>query len=186
MKKTLAALVLFLAAFGAHAEGFIELGIGQAKTDLDLDLPPTVSVSKDEKDTTWAVSGGWMFTPVVGLEVGYRNLGEVSARASNGVTTVSADAELDGFMIGGVFRIPVGAKVSIVPRVGLYVWETKGRGFINGVQVETFDDDGTDLYFGIGADYNFSRRAFAGAHFARFDVDGDEVLVFELRLGFRF
>jgi hypothetical protein len=187
MKRALAFLVLSLIPLGARGEGFIELGIGQSEIDLDIGpLPPSVSVSKDEKDTTWAVSGGWMFNPMFGLEIGYRDLGEVSLSATDGVDTVSATAEVDGFTLGLVVRVPATEKLFIVPRLGLYRWEGKGRILVNGVQVESVDDDGTDLYFGVGADYAFTRSLFAGAHFVRYDVDGDDALVFELRLGFRF
>ena len=186
MKKLIAALAISLIAFNAHAQGFVEFGLGQSKIDLDANFAPGIAVSSDEKDTTWAISGGYMFHPMIGAEVGYRDLGKTSLSATNGVDTVSANAKVDGFTLGAVGRIPVGDKFSIVPRFGFYMWDGSGQGFVNGVQVISLDDDGTDPYFGVGAEYAFSKQVFAGAHFVRFDVDGDDVDVFELKVGFRF
>jgi OOP family OmpA-OmpF porin len=182
MKKLLAVIALSLAPTFALAQGFVELGLGIAKTDLG-DLGAT---STDEKDTTWAISGGWMFHPNIGAEVGYRNLGETSATVVSGPNTITAIVDVDGFMLGAVGRIPVVDRFSIVPRIGLYRWELEGRGFLNGVQVVSDDDSGTDLYFGLGAQYEITKQFHVGAHWARFDIDGDDVDVFEIKVGFRF
>ena len=185
MRKVLAVI----AASGAIAyspfalsEGFVELGIGQATYDLEVE-----GASVDDKDTTFAVSGGWMFHPMIGAEVGYRNLGEVAATATGPGGTARVVVEVDGFMIGGVGRIPVGPQgLEIVPRVGLFMWDLKGRATLNGVPLDSADDDGTDVYFGVGVQYAFTRRVHLGAHWARFDIGGDNVDAFELKAGFRF
>ena len=182
MKKLAAALALSLAAFGAHAQGFMEIGVGQSKFDFDAPSPAAV----DDTDTTVAVSAGYMFTPILGAEIGYRDLGETSASQTILGSAVRATAEVNGITLGAVGRFALGERLSIVPRAGLYLWDGKGRGSVNGAQVAGADDDGTDLYFGVGADYSFTRQWYAGAHWARFDIDGDDVDVLELRVGFRF
>ena len=75
MKKALAALALFAAAGVANAQGFVELGVGQAM--YDVEGAPGVSV--DDEDTTFAISGGWMFHPNVGAFVS-ASAGVASAR----------------------------------------------------------------------------------------------------------
>jgi OOP family OmpA-OmpF porin len=186
MKKLLAVIALSLTSTYSPispAQGFVELGIGQAK--VDLDAADFGADTVDNKDTTWAVSGGWMFHPNVGAEIGYRDLGETSASAVVPPNVLSATAEVDGFMLGAVGRIPVGP-VEIAPRIGLYRWDVKGRVFLNGAQVDSADDDGTDLYFGVGVQYVIAKQFHVGAHWARFDIDGDDVDVIELKVGFRF
>jgi hypothetical protein len=174
MKKALAILALSAAATGAQAQqAFVELGVGQAM--FDVDGIPTASV--DDKDTTFAISGGWMFTPNIGAEVGYRDLGGVSA--SGGGATASVD--IDGYMLGAVGRFTVAQNIAIVPRIGVYMWDAEGGGLLSGQS-----DDGTDLYFGVGAEYSFNRQFFAGAHWARFDASDGDVDVIELKVGFRF
>src|SRR5688572_21844494 len=148
MKKLFAVLALCLCGPAFGQQGFVELGIGQSKVDLDAaDLGAD---TVDDKDTTWAISGGWMFHPMIGAEIGYRNLGETSASATVGPNTARATLEVEGFTLGAVGRIPVGAKFEIAPRVGFYRWDLKGKFFFNGVQVDSADDDGTDVYFGVG------------------------------------
>jgi OOP family OmpA-OmpF porin len=174
MKKILVAALIGLAPALAQAQNaFVEFGIGQSS--FDVGSAPGVSV--DDSDTTWNISGGWMFHPNFGAEIGYRDLGEVSATGPGG----TASAEVSGFHFGAVGRFAVTERFSIVPRLGLYMWEADGGGVLSGAS-----DDGSDLYFGVGADFALTKQITVGAHFVRFDIDGDDVDVFEARVGFRF
>jgi OOP family OmpA-OmpF porin len=182
VKKLLGVLILSFAASGSvHAQGFIEFGIGQSRFDLEV---PNAAV--DDNDTGYAISGGYMFHPSIGVEVGYRKLGKTAATRTVFTTEVKTTAEVDGFMLGAVGRIAVAQQLAIVPRVGLYRWDGSAIGTVNGTTVRSIDDDGTDLYFGVGAEYSFTRQIFAGVHWARFDIDGDDVNVIELKVGLRF
>jgi OOP family OmpA-OmpF porin len=184
MKKLVAILALCLTPLHAGAQGFLELGIGQS--DVDIDFGSLGFPSSDTKDTSWNLSGGWMFNPMIGLEVGYRDLGEATATVTGPGGTGTATLEADGFQFGAVARIPVGgAGFSVVPRIGLFMWDASVRGVVNGALIAADDADGTDLYFGIGVDYAI-RQFSIGAHFARFDLDDVDVNVIELRLGLRF
>lgn len=180
-----ATAVLALAPLLAHAQAFVELGIGQSSVDLD-ELTALGASSTDEKDTTFAISGGYMFHPNIGAEIGYRDLGEASATVVGPGGTGVVTAEVSGFFFGLVGRLPVSERFSIVPRFGLYMWEGDVTGTVNGTTVLSESDDGTDPYFGIGAQYDITRQMHVGAHFARFDLDGDDVDVIELKVGFRF
>jgi OmpA-OmpF porin, OOP family len=183
MKKLFAALALCLCGPAFAQQGFVELGIGQA--NVDLDAADVGADTLDNKDTTWAISGGWMFHPMIGAEIGYRNLGETTASATGPGGTARVTLEVEGFLLGAVGRIPVGP-IEIAPRIGLYRWDLKGSAFLNGVQFDSADDDGTDVYFGVGAQYVISKQFHVGAHWTRFDIDGDDVDVFEVKVGFRF
>ncbi|HVE54962.1 MAG TPA: outer membrane beta-barrel protein, partial [Ramlibacter sp.] len=145
------------------------------------------ATSEDTKDTTFNISGGWMFTPFIGVEIGYRDLGEASGSVTGPGGTGTVTLEAEGFQLGAVGRIPVGSSgFSIAPRVGLFKWDAKVRGVVNGAQIAASDEDGTDLYFGVGADYSISRNLSVGAHWARFDLDDIDVDVIELRVGWKF
>jgi OOP family OmpA-OmpF porin len=185
MKHAVAALALSLASLTAHAQPFIEFGFGQS--DIDIDFLSLGATSQDTKDTTFNISGGWMFTPLIGAEIGYRDLGEASGSVTGPGGTGTVTLEAEGFQLGAVGRIPVGSSAfSIVPRVGFFKWDAKGRGVVNGVQVSSLDEDGTDLYFGVGADYSINKNLYLGAHWARFDLDDIDVDVIELRVGWKF
>jgi OOP family OmpA-OmpF porin len=182
MKRAVVALALSVASLTVHAQPFVELGFGQSDMDVDFGFP-----SQDTKDTTFNISGGWMFTPMIGIEIGYRDLGEAGGSITGPGGAGSVTFEAEGFQLGAVGRIPLGSSAfSIVPRVGLFKWDVKGRGVVNGVQVSSLDEDGTDLYFGVGADYSINKNLYLGAHWARFDLDDVDVDVIELRVGWRF
>src|SRR5690349_1712743 len=105
MKRALAILALSAAATGVQAQQtFVELGVGQSM--FDVDSVPGVTV--DDKDTTIAISGGWMFHPNFGAEVGWRDLGGLSASGPLG----SASVEVDGFLIGAVGRFNVAPNIA--------------------------------------------------------------------------
>ena len=169
-KQLAAAVVLALAPFAVQAQmqqlqgkAFVELGVGQASYDVDI---------SDDSDTTFNISAGYMFHPSVGAEIGYRDLG--------GISEGGAGVEVSGFQLGAVGRFAVTPRIAIVPRLGFYLWEADATGLATG------SDDGSDLYFGVGADFAVTQNVTVGAHFVRFDVDGDDVDVFEVRAGYRF
>jgi OmpA-OmpF porin, OOP family len=169
-RQLAAAATLALAPFAAQAQmqmqgkAFVELGIGQASYDVDI---------ADDSDTTFNISAGWMFHPSVGAEIGYRDLGKISE--------AGAGVEVSGFQLGAVGRFAVTPRISIVPRLGLYLWEADGTGTLIGAS-----DDGNDLYFGVGADFAATPQLTVGLHFVRFDASDSDVDVFELRAGYRF
>lgn len=169
-RQLAAAVALALAPFAAQAQmqlqgkAFAEIGVGQASYDVDI---------ADDSDTTFNISAGYMFHPSVGAEIGYRDLGEISE--------AGAGVEVSGFQLGAVGRFAVTPRISIVPRVGFYMWEADGTGLASGGS-----DDGADLYFGVGADFAVTQNVTVGLHFVRFDVDSEDVDVFELRAGYRF
>lgn len=182
MRKLAVVIGLILAPLTAHAQGFVELSIGQAKTDIG-GLP---GWSTDGSDSTWAIGGGFMFSPNVGLEAGYRSLGELSARSVSGGNLLSVVADVGGFYGGVLGKLPVTERLSLAGRVGLLAWEADGTGSVNGVPVVREELDGTDLYFGVGAAYAVNRSFELGVGWTRFDVDGDDADTLELKLRFSF
>lgn len=64
MKKALmaAALTTFLVAGPASAQMYLGAGVGSAKTDT--------------RQTSWKLYGGYQFSPVWGMELGYTDLGK--------------------------------------------------------------------------------------------------------------
>lgn len=75
--------------------------------------------------------------------------------------------EVDGFQFAALYYIPIGQTWSILGTAGLYLWDADATG--------ASDDDGTDVTFGFGVQYDNERW---GVRFAweRFDdVEPDDV-----------
>lgn len=142
--------------------------------------------SCDETDNGWKIFGGYQFTPNWGLEVFYADLGEAEARGTApdlGVpVSVSVDAEVDGFGASAVGTWPINDKFSVFGKVGFFTWDlnTSLRGTAIDVGVPVLasidkDDDGTDLTYGIGAQYSFNETFAIRVEWERFDDVGDAV-----------
>ncbi len=93
-----AALYAVLAAslgtpFAANAQdaGFYAGGsIGQAKANQGCDGIP---ISCDNKDTSWQISGGYQFNKNFGVELGYVDLGKVTASGTIAGFAVSGNVK---------------------------------------------------------------------------------------------
>jgi OOP family OmpA-OmpF porin len=160
MKKKVLAAMLGAAAMtlsaGAMAQQadtgwYVGASIGQA--DLDID-----------KDTAWKVSAGYQLNRNLAVEIGYTNLGEVS----EGVGPLSAEAEATAWEVIGVGKLPMANNFSVYGLVGIAMAKVEGR--ILGVP---FDDDSTELTFGVGAQYDFSRNMGVRAQWQRYGADED-------------
>jgi OOP family OmpA-OmpF porin len=121
--------------------------IGQS--DLDID-----------KDTAWKASIGYQINRTFSAELGYTNLGKVSEGTS--------EVEGTAWEVIGLGKLPVGNQFSVYGLAGIAMTKTEGR--ILGVN---FDDDSTELTFGVGAQYDVSRNLGARLQWQRYGADED-------------
>jgi len=180
MKRLLAASAVTAAlAFSAaaSAQGYVGASVGQSKLDLDCAGLTTC----DTKDTGWKVFGGYMFTPYLGVEGAYLNLGKATGSGTTlvGKTTLTASGTLkaSGFGLWGVGAFPIGDG-SIFAKVGLASIQNKldstgsaGGAFATGSEKATL----SDFSFGVGGQYNFMPNFGARIEWERFKgkVPGD-------------
>jgi OOP family OmpA-OmpF porin len=156
MKKKWLAAMLGAAAMtlsaGALAQGmdtgwYVGGSIGQA--DLDID-----------EDTAWKISGGYQLNRNFSVELGYTNLGEVSV----GPVEVEATA----WEVIGVGKLPVANQLSVYGLIGIAMVEAEAS--FMGISAS---DDSTELTFGVGAQYDFSRNVGLRAQWQRYGADED-------------
>lgn len=152
------------AAHAAEQGFFAEAGAGFSTIDTGLDGLPGVSV--DDEDVFFSIGGGYNFTNMFAAEAGYIDLGEASVSNIFGDrATVSAD----GFYFGPRLTIAVTEQLDAYARIGLLAWdaETTSNFGVSG------QDDGTDVYFGIGAAWNISPQFAVGADWTRYAAESD-------------
>jgi len=160
---TLAALLspgLALADTGLYMDG----AVGRASVD-DQGI--------DDNDTGFRVGAGWRFVENFGAEIGYLDLGEVGEEVAVGGATASV--ETDGFYAGVAGKIPLydaNTGVYLSARAGLYFWDATGR-VRSGATSVRLDESSNDLYFGVGAGYDFNEQFGVGVAYDRYQV-GDE------------
>ncbi len=159
------------------AEGYIGAGAGLTTVDVCDDLNGLGLSSCDDEDTGLKIFGGYKFNQNFAVEGMWADLGETSATGPGGTATV----EVDGFGVAAVGIIPLNEQFGIFGKVGAYMWDASGGGAASGIS-----DDGTDIMFGAGVGWNFTRSFGLRAEWERFDIDGDDVDFLSIGAQFNF
>jgi len=117
-----------------------------------------------EDDTSFKIIGGYQFHRNIAAEAGY---GMLFDKGGNEVTALEVVA---------VGMFPVMDKLSVIGKLG----------FAN-VEVDTSagSDDKTELTYGLGVQYDFTRNLGARAQWQRYDTD-NEVDVLSVGIVYRF
>ena len=176
------AVMLFAVAGIAGAQGYIGVGAGITSVDICDEIIALGATSCDDEDTGLKLFGGYKFNPNFAVEGAWIDLGEISA--SDGVVTVTE--EVDGFQLAAVGIIPINPQFGIFGKVGVYMWDVSATASAPGFGSASASDDGTDIMFGAGANWNFSKQFGLRAEWERFDIDGDDVDFLSIGAQFNF
>ena len=156
LKKICAATLVYgLAITPAMAEGiYAALDVGQTNAK------DTCSGSSGCSDTATAirVAGGYQFTPMWGAEVSYATYGKASLGSSHG------DWKTSGVQASGIGTFPVGETISLLGKVGVARIEH---------QVNGASSTKTNLAYGIGAQYDFTKGIAFRVLYERLGKIGD-------------
>ena len=137
--KTLAA-VAALAALSAQAEGpYVGGSIGNTRYKGD----EIGGLATDRSSSGGKLYGGYSFTPNIGVELGWADLGKFKSAAG--------EVKGDGLFVDAVGTVPFTESLSGLARVGLF----------NGKLDSTLagSDRGTSYKFGAGLQYDFNKQA---------------------------
>ena len=153
MKKLILVSCLALAGFSMSASaaelsgGFVRGELGQSDVDVD---------GFSDDDTALGVGGGWYFNQNFAVEGFWNHLYDAN------------DAELSGFGLGlkGKTTVEGGKGFYAEGRIGMF----RANGEIDGFGDET----STNLYFGVGAGYDFNENFGMGLNYTRFNADFDD------------
>ncbi len=182
--STLVAAIVSLFATNVYAAGegaFVEAGVG----NTTFKTTNTSGWTLDNKDTSYSILGGYMFSPNVGVEGGYLNLGKESGSITGTVSgnaygkllvvtgTVNVTGDSKGWLIGVRGNLPINDQFSVNGRVGLYTWDSDvkvsanaagtwgGTAFAANASV-TQNYSKTDTYLALGAKYNVNKQLSFG------------------------
>lgn len=154
---TAAGLAAALAMAGpAAAQFYIGATIGQAEFKEGC----LGTGECDDADTAWRILGGYQFNKFFAGELGYYDFGE----ASSGTAKLEAEA----FELVAVGSLYLTDRFSVYGKLGGYQGTLKGGGV---------DEDSTDLTYGIGARWDFTKRLGVRAEWQRYESLGGGALV---------
>lgn len=133
----------------------------------------------DNKDISWKIFGGYHLNPNFALELGYINLGQANARGSLGTASVEATA----FDLVGVGVLPLAHRFAAYGKLGMYSGEIEARNSLGG----SSSDDATEMTFGFGAQYDFTRNLAVRAEWQRYQDFSDlDITVMSIGVLWRF
>lgn len=105
----------------------------------------------DDSSTAYSFFGGYHLNEVLAIDAAYTDFG----KAENN----SAKIEATAFSLGILGKVPVKTGLTFFGKVGLASWNAD-------ISPGSSSESGTDVYFGIGADYDIS-----GTSAVRFGLD---------------
>lgn len=160
--KTLSRLLATagLLALGTTAYAGAYIGGGAYSTSVDV----TAGTIADDSDVAPAFFVGWRPIELVGVEVGYYDLGSYSG--------IDASA----FTLAGLLSMEIGP-------VGLYA---KGGLAQTTIESGTLDDESADPFGGIGVTVDLMDKLYVYGEFLRFTHDDAGVDIDALGVGLRY
>jgi len=175
-KAILFAVALFalpvLPAVAADNGFYLGGSVGQANLKID-DLSDGISTADfDADDTAFKLIAGMRPLDWLGIEAAYVNFGE----PEDTVLGQKLKADGDGISAFAVGFLPTGP-VDLFAKVGLISWDSKIGG--------TFDDDGTDLAYGVGAQFRVLGLSIR-AEYEKYDISDVDLDMISVGLTYTF
>lgn len=168
---------VLVAPVQAESNYYLTLGAGTTEADDTCDELDDLGFagSCDDTDVGWKIAAGYQFNQYFGAELFYSDIGEADAEGVIGATAATADVDIDGFGLALTGAVPLGEKFSLIGRVGIYSWDADGSGSAGAVTISA-DDDGTDMVYGIGGQYDFTDRLGLRIEWEHYDDVADDDL----------
>ncbi|MCU0977195.1 MAG: outer membrane beta-barrel protein [Steroidobacteraceae bacterium] len=164
MRKSVPAGLLVALALAASpaiaADNGIYLGAGVGASGIEDD-----EVDFDADATGYKVIAGWRFLDWLAVEGNYVDFGS----ADDTVLDERIEAEADGLSLSALVFLPIGP-VDLFGRVGVVDWSAD----VSSVSFGDFDDDGTDLTYGVGAQFRLGSLGLR-AEYERFELGDSDV-----------
>lgn len=187
--QSLATLILVsssVAAMATDSGWYVGASLGQSNADINAgDIKSLlegagytgVVASVDNTDTGWKLFGGYQLNKNIGFEAAYVNLGSWTTSAT--YTTPagsprSSTTEVDGFQLSAVGTLPLNDAFSVFGKVGAFISSTDGT-VATSLGSGSASGDGTDLIYGLGANWKINPSIGLRAEWERFQglgVDG--------------
>ncbi|MDO8988894.1 MAG: outer membrane beta-barrel protein [Sideroxyarcus sp.] len=150
-----ATLLCGIAATPAMAKGFYAAAdVGQTNASDTC----TGATGCSDSSTAIRAAGGYQFTPVWGVEVSYATYGKASLGDTYG------DWETNGMQASGIGTFPVAESISVLGKLGVARISHKVAGTTS---------TKTNLAYGIGAQYDFSKGIAIRVQYERLGDIGD-------------
>lgn len=150
----LALVAVSTPALAQDPRWYVGFGLGMSTAKDACDGVSGPGISCDDEDTAFKILGGYQVNPNFAVELGYTDLGKASA-SFTGLGNVSFESS--GFEVLAVGIAPVAPNWSLFGKLGFFIWDVDakdGTGLVGNMS-----ESGSDLTYGFGASYDFSKNS---------------------------
>jgi len=149
---------------------------------VSADFEDSSDVDFDDSDTAFGVRAGYMFTDVVGIEVGYLDLGDFSAEGDRPGNRIDLDA--DAYSAAFVLNWSAHEMVDVYGKLGAYHIDANSDSTAAGITLAQGDSE-TEAFYGVGAELDFGQfNVFT--EFSQVDTDVNDLSFDIVSLGVKF
>ena len=183
--------------YSADLNGYIGGNLGQASTDTGVS-GTTGTANLDEEDLGWKIYGGVTLNNYFAVEVQYADFGEATLSGNANDTFVfegtalqfltTAELVLDGDSLGfaAVAGYDMNEYVRPYIRLGGHQWDSSFSVAAGGLSATIADDDGFDIFYGIGIKIKISEQFSAVAEYENYTFDEENVDLITAGIQFTF
>lgn len=158
-------LVLALGTAGASAQQLIAepyVGFGWGQYQLEFESPD-IDDSFDESQDAVRLFAGTQFTDALAAEISLYDF--------EGGTDTNISTDLEGVSIATLFTAPLHERFDLFAKVGWFWWESEVETTFPDDPVLSQDDDGNDVFFGVGAKVGLTDAIDLRLEYDRYDLD---------------
>jgi OOP family OmpA-OmpF porin len=173
----------------------VELLVGQAKQTTEFSNPSSQPLDAD--DISYGVRGSYRINKNLAAELSYQNFGDAEDKYLDSFgDTITDVSSVTALSLGFKGIAPLNDLFSLVGRVGLSKWDfdvTETDSGSPGFKYKG-NDSGSDIYFGLGAEYRITEKSILGLEYSLTNIDLDvdgvkaehEITNLSLSLGYNF
>lgn len=174
MKKLVIALIASTAAIGAaQAQDTAPrayVGVGVASADHRYDIGGATNVNNDGYKASGKIFAGYEFDRTWGVEAGYTDFRKSDARFTYNGGATSASSDGRSFYVAGKAMAPLNEQVSVYGKLGAA--HNKSTLSTSNAALNR-DHSKTELYGGVGLQYNLSQQVALTAEYERYGKKKD-------------
>lgn len=149
--------------------------LGASVNRLSADQKDVNDVDFDDSDNAFGLKVGYMFTDLLGIEGGYIDLGDYNASNDEGID-LNLDAE--GFYLVGVLNFSFAENWDAYGKLGAFAFDSNS-------DFTEFDESSTELFGGLGIEYDFGTWNIFG-EFSKVDTDTNDLSIDIISLGIKY
>jgi len=165
--------VALTGATSALADEDIGWYAGISANRASADFEDESDIDFDDSDTALGIRGGYMFSDIIGVEVGYLDLGDFSARGDNPGNRIDLDA--DAFSAALVLNWSVHDQIDLYGKVGAYFVDAKSDSVVAGSRLRE-DDTETEAFGAVGIEWDLGQFNLFG-ELSKVDTDVNDLSI---------